>query len=167
MDVEIKIADTPHPRHKEWLEDPEVNKYLEVAKRGQVTWKQIEKYIDSCATDYTKRLFYIYYKKNAVGTISIYIDWVHRHGEVGLIVGEKQHWGKGIGTKAIALVKDIAFNDLNLHRLYAGVDEENKSSLAVFKKNGFVDEGCWIDHRFIDGKYTNEIKLGVINEETD
>jgi [ribosomal protein S5]-alanine N-acetyltransferase len=70
-------------------------------------------------------------------------------GEVGLFVSPmgplalryalaRPAWGKGIATEASAAVLNDSFDDLGLHRVFAGVTAENGASLRVMDKLGFV-----------------------------
>ena len=29
------------------------------------------------------------------------INWIHRYGDISLLIGDKDYWGKGIATEAI------------------------------------------------------------------
>ena len=49
--------------------------------------------------------------------------------------------GQGIATKAVALITEYAFQELELVRLYAGIFAYNEASMQVLEKNGFVKEG--------------------------
>jgi len=70
-------------------------------------------------------------------------------GEVGLFVSPmgplalryalaRQAWGQGIATEASGAVLDDSFDDLGLHRVFAGVTAENGASLRVMDKLGFA-----------------------------
>ena len=50
------------------------------------------------------------------------------------------HWGKGYGTEAVRLCIQIAFKDLNLHRLEAGIEPNNRRSIALAKSVGMKKE---------------------------
>lgn len=49
--------------------------------------------------------------------------------------------GKGYATKAVKLAVDYAFNELELHRIEAGVMPNNKASIRVLEKAVFHKEG--------------------------
>jgi ribosomal-protein-alanine N-acetyltransferase len=49
--------------------------------------------------------------------------------------------GNGFMTEAVGLVLRKAFIDLELHRIEANVQPENKSSIAVLRRNGFTKDG--------------------------
>jgi RimJ/RimL family protein N-acetyltransferase len=101
--------------------------------------------------------------KEHIGNIKIHgIDQIHRHAQVSLIIGEKQHWGKGYATEAIRLIIDFALNTLNLHKLFACIYAPNEGSIAAFRKAGFVEEGLRKEHRFFDGRYIDEVDMAII-----
>lgn len=56
---------------------------------------------------------------------------------LGYRIGES-HGGKGVGTQAVRLLLNEAFDRLNLWRVEAQVREENLGSIRVLEKNGFA-----------------------------
>lgn len=50
-------------------------------------------------------------------------------------------WGQGIGTQALNLILDFAFDDLYLHRVEAGCAVENGASIRLLEKVGMTREG--------------------------
>ena len=52
-----------------------------------------------------------------IGNISIDIDAKDRVGKLGIVIGEKQYWGKGYGTESLELMLEYGFNTLNLQRI--------------------------------------------------
>lgn len=77
----------------------------------------------------------------AVGAAGIVLkdDVFRLNGEIGYWLGQ-EYWNKGIGTKVVAELTRIAFDELNLSRVYAEVFGNNISSGKVLEKNGFVKE---------------------------
>jgi RimJ/RimL family protein N-acetyltransferase len=103
---------------------------------------------------------------NHVGNIRLGpISWIHRSSYLGILIGEKSFWGKGIATEAIQLVADYAFNRLNLHKISAGLNASNKSSLRAFEKNNFSVEGQRKEELFVDGKYHDVLIMGLIEKD--
>jgi len=60
--------------------------------------------------------------------------------ELGYIVARK-YWGQGHATEAVRLAVQSGFKDLEVERIEAFVDPENKGSQRVLEKNGFTQEG--------------------------
>ena len=66
---------------------------------------------------------------------------VYRIGsEIGYWIGEP-YWGQGVATRAISLITQYGFDELELERIYAGVFDFNKASMRALEKNGFIKEG--------------------------
>lgn len=78
----------------------------------------------------------------AVGNIGLTFgeDVQRNTAEIGYWLGE-EYWNKGIATKAVALMLEIAFKEYKLHRVYATFIETNMASGRVLEKNGFLYEG--------------------------
>ena len=67
-------------------------------------------------------------------------DVYRRNVEIGYFIGE-QYWGKGIATRAVAMLLDRVMAETDAVRIYAEVFEYNKASMKVLQKNGFYLEG--------------------------
>ncbi|HTW11178.1 MAG TPA: GNAT family protein [Solirubrobacteraceae bacterium] len=67
--------------------------------------------------------------------------------------------GRGIGARAIALACEVAFGELELHRVEAGVQPSNLASLAIFRRNGFTEIGLAPGFLFVDGAWRDHILL--------
>jgi len=93
------------------------------------------------------------------------IDWIHRYGTTGSLIGEKEYWGKGLGTDAKMHLLDHAFNTMNLHRICSNVFEWNERSLRYNLKCGYKIEGSRRQHLFRNGKYWDLIELGLLRED--
>src|SRR5262249_6144183 len=65
-----------------------------------------------------------------LGGISLMtIDWINRSAQVGIVLGIKQHWGKGYGTDAMRVVLRFAFDRMNLHRVWLNVYAFNQRGI--------------------------------------
>ena len=98
-----------------------------------------------------------------VGFFQIYN--IHRRAEIGIIIGEPEYWGKGIGVEAVNLLFKYGFNTLNYHKILASVNTSNTRSLGMCKKLGFIEEGHQKDMDFIDGKWDGVILLGMFKKD--
>lgn len=52
-----------------------------------------------------------------------------------------RHWGRGYGKESVRLMFDLAFRDLKLHRLEAGVEPGNRRSILLARSLGMRKEG--------------------------
>lgn len=75
--------------------------------------------------------------------------------ELGYRVAENVQ-GKGIASKAVEMIKKLAFDKYNIHTLEAGTSTDNIGSQRVLVKNGFVMIGeeknvMKINEKWVDG----------------
>jgi ribosomal-protein-alanine N-acetyltransferase len=77
---------------------------------------------------------------------------------------DKEEQNHGFITEAVKKGIDIMFTEYRMHRIEAHVMPNNKPSLSVLKKIGFIDEG--IAHKFLDinGVWEDHIHMALINE---
>lgn len=52
-----------------------------------------------------------------------------------------RHWGKGYGKEMVTAAIKIAFQDLKLHRIEAGIDPKNRRSILLARSIGMRKEG--------------------------
>lgn len=57
-----------------------------------------------------------------------------------MVVAEK---GKGFGRRALQLVKKLAFEELNAHRLWLDVKDFNERARKLYESENFTTEGIW------------------------
>jgi [ribosomal protein S5]-alanine N-acetyltransferase len=163
---EIKVEDV-NQNYCGWMNDPDVNKYLE-SRFAVHSIASLRKYVKNIINDRLNVFFAIILKteNKHIGNIKLGpINNLHNVADIGIIIGEKDCWGKGYATEAINLVVNYAFTRLNLHKITAGCYATNKGSLNAFLKAGFSQEGVRKQHCFSEGKYVDDIVLGIIKSE--
>ena len=93
------------------------------------------------------------------------IDWVSRHGELHILIGNAAHRSKGFGQSAIRQLVRHAGHDLGLRRLYLFVNEDNNAAIRTYEKCGFTIEGTLHKHVFKRGHFINVHLMGLCFEE--
>ena len=92
-----------------------------------------------------------------VGIIAVKdIDYVNKKANIGYWIGQQYH-GKGIATECIELVVKYAFDVLELKEISAYVFPENKPSIRVLEKNGFVKTKEVNEYHPISNSYRNSL----------
>lgn len=120
-----------------WLNDPEVNKYLETR---HVTLPELRDYIRGKKESPTAILMGIFWKENGrhIGNVKLEpINKEKKTATMGILIGDKDYWGKGVATETTNLVTEYAFSDLKLELIELGVIAENAAAIRVYKKCGF------------------------------
>ncbi len=128
-----------------WLNDPEINTYLE-CRHTFHTLESTKEYISNLSREDSNELMFGIFlsaNKQHIGNIKLGpIDWVNSHAIVGLLIGESDFWGRGIGTRAIGLLSSFSVRSLELTTLMAGCYSENLGSYKAFLKAGWSPSGC-------------------------
>jgi len=151
----------------DWLNDPEINKYLSCANTIQ-TLESCLAYVQSYEGRDDKALIGIFLKDGAlhIGNLTFSsIDWFNRTVTIGISLGRKEYMGKGLAKEALAAIIKYCFEELNLHRLQAGVHASNTRSLNLFIKSGFKVEGLLRQSSVINGKFQDGYIVSVIEED--
>ncbi|MGK7377110.1 GNAT family N-acetyltransferase [Planococcus sp. 1R117A] len=78
---------------------------------------------------------------------------------------DQLHNGQGYATEAVNLLVDFAFQELQLHRIEAGVMPHHVASIRVLEKAGFHKEGIAIKNVQINGAWQDHQILAIINPE--
>jgi RimJ/RimL family protein N-acetyltransferase len=92
-------------------------------------------------------------------------DLRNRHAAFGIVIGEKDFWGKGLGSEATRLVVGYAFGTLNLNRVWLEVYEYNPRAARVYEKAGFRVEGRLRQDTFRDSRYWDTLVMGILRDE--
>ncbi len=110
-----------------------------------------------------EQTFGIKYKGQLCGVIGLIIqnDVYENTAELGYWIGE-EFWKKGIATKAVALINDYGFQQLNLRRIYAGIFEFNSASIKVLEKNGYQQEGIFRQSVTKNGQIYDEYRYAKL-----
>jgi RimJ/RimL family protein N-acetyltransferase len=69
------------------------------------------------------------------------IDLFNRTAEFGILIGEKDCWGKGYGTETARLMLDYGFTILGLHNVMLHVDSYNERAIRAYTRAGFREFG--------------------------
>lgn len=137
ISLKILTQDDVGQSYLKWMNDIDIVKYLDNGWRSY-TIDELKVFVKQMNESNNNVLFGIYYNDNNlhIGNIKIgNINFIHRYGSIGLIIGEKEYWGKGIGTESIKLITDFAFSELNLNKVTAGLHVYNIGTYKAFIRN--------------------------------
>jgi len=154
-------------RYVYWLNDPEVNRYLEI-RFSNHTLESCGAFVRETNADPNSHLWGMFDRSTGlhIGNIKIgFINSIYSSGQLSLFIGEKAYWGKGLATEAISAVTKWAFDELDLVRVEAGCCDENTASLRAFLKVGYTVEGYFRKNTVLDGRRIGGFWLGMLRDE--
>jgi RimJ/RimL family protein N-acetyltransferase len=90
---------------------------------------------------------------NFIGFVNFFsIDKAKKQGEMGVIIGDKRYWRKGIAYTAVKIITKYIFANMEIDRIYIETAETNKPALRLFDKLDFKKCGEYLeedDFKFI------------------
>jgi len=139
-EVEIGVLEK---NHLHWLKDKDVNKYLDTKNPSIESCKR---YIAKHTLNPYSKMFYInvvHEIKNmdtltAIGTVTVSgIDFENNSAEIGIMIGDKQYWGKGVAQEVVQQIRTRLKNKYGITKLKLGVIPGNFAAINCYKKCGF------------------------------
>lgn len=95
----------------------------------------------------------------------VHINWIDKNAEISFIVNtelEKEyfefHW-----NTYLELIEELAFSELNLHKIYTYAFDIRPHLYSVVEKAGYIKEAILKDHCLFEGEYKNVIIHSKIN----
>lgn len=146
-----------------WLKDKNITRFFGQHKFDNYETK--DELINASFERMTKddcQGFFINKNERYLGTVKLGIDFRNKRCEVGIMIGEADVWGKGIGTMAIKLALRYAFVNLKMHCVCGGTLEINKRMQRVFDKIGFKHDGLLRDVIIIDDKFVSNHRYSML-----
>lgn len=150
-----------------WMNDPEVTRYLfmgTIPAHLELLTEQWEKDIKS----HNEVVFAIVEKKKdeMIGWAGLYsINWISRSAEYRIFIGDRNQWGKGIGTEVAKLMIKYGFEKLNLNKIWLGVNASHIGAFRSYEKASFAKEGVLRQEIFKNNQYYDAIRMSILKEE--
>jgi ribosomal-protein-alanine N-acetyltransferase len=130
-------------KYIEWLNDHEVNKYLETRFKIQ-DYKSCSEFVRRMQDGDDVELFGIFTKINNehIGNCKLGpVNGFHHTSDISYFIGSKCFWGMGYATEVVNHVLEYGFGAMGLEKITAGCYESNIGSKNVLIKSGFKEEG--------------------------
>lgn len=151
-----------------WFNDKDTTLYMN-KRVFPNTIAQQEQHLKNSKIDKNNLQFAIVLKdeeESLIGSIGIHkIDWVHRTGDISILIGEKIGLGKGVGKEAIRILVNHAFLKMNLRKITAGMWSENIGSKKAFEANGFKLEGTRREQYEANNQLYNSFDYGLLRSD--
>lgn len=140
----------------EWMNEEDITKNFkhDFSQETELTQK---KFIDNSFNDENRTYAIVDSDDEYLGSISLKnIDKETKSAEYAICLRKKCH-GKNISKIATDKILDIAFNELNLNRIYLYVLSDNIRANKFYNKYGFIYEGEFKQAELI-GNHLKDIK---------
>jgi RimJ/RimL family protein N-acetyltransferase len=151
---------------RQWEHDPQIAKLMATTATVLDTRESVEQEFDRLLRAPRIKLLTIQTKEGAViGFIRLNdIDWLARKATLRLFVAPEMQ-GQGYGTDALHTLARFCFRELGLHRLGLVVRVDNTRAINVYKRLGYVVEGCERDAAWVEGCWVDFLHMGLLAHE--
>lgn len=160
----INVED--YPKYTEWLNDIEVNIYLNALTKV-ITFEKEREFLTNAAKEgdyiFGIRLLESDLLIGNCGLINT--DHINRTSTLGIFIGDKEYQNKGYGTEAIKLLLDYGFYILNLNNIWLYYFSYNSRGSKCYEKCGFKLVGRRRQAKIINGMKYDEIYMDILAEE--
>lgn len=148
--------------------DPEVMRYFGSAPDRSI--EETEQRIDRIATGVREgtaiRWGLTLREGGALVGIAGYWRWEkhHRLAEIGYEL-TPACWGQGLMTEAVRPILRFGFERMELHRVEARLDPQNRASGRVLERLGFRQEGLLRESWLYEGRFTDTAIYGLLDRD--
>ncbi len=141
-----------------WLNDPVVVRYSEQRHHRHTVASQ-RRYIEMFAN--RNHLLSIFYCEDniLIGSATILADLPNDVADIGIMIGERSMWGKGLGLEAWTAVCDRCLTG-GFRKVEAGCMACNVSMMSICSHYGMMEEGRQEDHFLCNGQPTDLVHWG-------
>lgn len=154
------IKEEDSAKLKQWMED-EIGRYFILTRATSRVYN-----VDRLIEDDRHVLGIITLKdKTPIGLLAFLdYDKDQKKAELRKLIGEPAHRSKGYGKEATKLWIQYGISNLGLHKIYLNTLQTNVRNIRLNEELGFKVEGILRNECFIDGKYNDLLRMGLVVE---
>ena len=114
----------------------------------------------------TSAYFMVDADAKTIGFIGIHhFNWTDRTCLLGIVIGDRKYWSRGYGRESIELLLDYVFRIRNIRKVNLFTNSDNLRAIRCYSACGFVEEGRLRQQFWSDGKYVDQVHMGILKEE--
>jgi RimJ/RimL family protein N-acetyltransferase len=158
------------PKYVEWLNDLEVAQFLMPGILAPFNLDDENEWYENRRKREGNYLFAILTltENKLIGNCGLHnVDLKNRSATFGIVIGEKDYWGKGYGTDATRTLLRFGFAELGLNRVELEVYDYNPRAIRTYEKAGFRRDGVHRQGLYRNGKFHDEYIMCILREEWD
>ena len=149
------LQESDFDKYFKWHSDKEI-RFQTLMHPYPVTEKLEKDWLEKVMSDFSNKryVFSIIHNtdKNLIGYFQLTeVNFINRNASLGIVIGEKEYQGKGLGEEIMQLGINYAFKSLNINKIRLSVISDNQRALSLYKKLGFKEEGLL---KFVNGLTT-------------
>lgn len=121
------------------LNDAAVSRHLVGSRERAQTLESVREYVRVNRESPGDVLFGIFIDEALRGTVRLHdVDETEGTARLGVLIFDREYWGQGWASRALAAVIAFATGRFGLTRIWAGMRHDNAGSRRTFEGLGFV-----------------------------
>ncbi len=152
-----------------WMNDSGVTRFLE-SRFASYSERDLVSYITAMRSHADIRFLAILVRdtQRHIGNVKLGpIERPHGRADIGILIGQRECWGRGYASEAVSMVADWAFAELALSKLTAGAYANNVGSIRAFVRAGFEIEAIRQRHYRCGDELVDGVLLSMFAPEPD
>jgi RimJ/RimL family protein N-acetyltransferase len=93
------------------------------------------------------------------------IDRDNRSATLGILIGEEDCRGKGLGEDAVRTLCRFAFDEMDLHKIRLDAYSFNTGPIRTYERVGFRKEGLLREEAYREGRRIDIVRMGLVRGE--
>lgn len=173
--VQLQTFDAKHlydPAYYGWLCDREVVRYIgrDELLKG-FPFEEAEKYVQQLWQNPYCSFFAVHDTANGkfIGTakVNFMSEEGRKHGiaDIGIMLGERDYWGRGLSVDVLRAVSGYAFDQLKARKLSAGAFSVNEPVIKAFLRIGFRIDGRARQQLAVGDGYCDHVLMSCFEPE--
>jgi len=156
--------------HFQWNNDPELNRLDSEVPFEKESFGDFKQRFERLC-DYPQDTHYAFEihsidEEALIGVAALYrVSRSNRHGCISLTIGDQAYWGRGYGRRAMKLLLELCFREMDLHRVSAETFEFNDAWMRLVKGCGFAYEGTAEDYLYRDGQFWDKEHYALLESD--
>ena len=148
----------------EWMHDNSVTEFLR-NDFASIDEDKAKNFIDNSINESSVNYAIVDDSNEYMGTVSLkHIDNENKKAEYAICMRNKA-MGKGLSKLATDEILRIAFEDLNLNKVYLYVSKDNIRANKFYQKYNFILEGEFKEDMFIKGEFKDVNWYRILKKE--
>lgn len=152
-EVELRLFSEAHinEQYLGWLSDPEVVRYSNQRFRRHDEASS-RAYLQSFQSG--SNLFLAIHLRHSgkfVGTMSVYLSIPHETADMGIMIGDRNCWGRGVGKDAWVTLMSLLLESGKIRKITGGALRCNVGMVSIMSKSGMSPDGVRIRQELVDG----------------
>jgi|TARA_B110000259_G_C13935160_1_gene370529 RimJ/RimL family protein N-acetyltransferase len=135
----------------EWLNDFHVVRYSNQRFKKH-DFNSCREYFQSFKnTDNLFLAIHINDNNKFVGTMTAYYSHPHNVVDLGLMIGDRDYWGKGVGQDVWQMLMAYMLETKKVRKVTGGTLSSNLGMVNIMKKAGMQSDGERVKHELVNG----------------